>query len=93
MRNHIERPQGQKELEMKQMSQSENYDPDLTPLFFTRKQAAQVAGLGLSTLDRETKAGRIPHKRIRGRVLYPKAEFIKWCSAGGAWMAGIGIAA
>ena len=68
-------------------------DSDLPRLFFTRLEAAKVAGISLSTLDRETKANRIPHKRIRGRVLYPKPVFIKWCSCGDGWLDGMGVAA
>jgi excisionase family DNA binding protein len=67
--------------------------PELPRLFFTRLEAAQVAGISLSTLDRETKANRIPCKRVRGRVLYPKSDFMTWCSAGGDWMDGAGAAA
>ena len=67
--------------------------PDLPRLFFTRLEAAKVAGVSLSTLDRETKANRVPHKRVRGRVLYPKSEFIKWCSGGDGWLDGMGVAA
>ncbi len=67
--------------------------PELPCLSFTRKEAAKVAGISLSTLDRETKANRIPHKRVRGCVRYPKTEFIKWCSAGDNWADGMGVAA
>jgi excisionase family DNA binding protein len=47
--------------------------------FFTRAEAAEVAGIGLSTLDRCIKDGHVPHKRIRGRVLIPRGPFIAWC--------------
>jgi excisionase family DNA binding protein len=53
----------------------------ISPSCFTRQEAAKVAGVSLSTLDRETKAGRIPFKRIRGRVLYPKGPFLAWCES------------
>lgn len=72
-----------------------SYDqfPDPARLFFTRLEAAKVAGFSVSTLYRETKANRIPHKRVRGRVLYPKLEFIKWCSEGLNGMEALGVAA
>ena len=68
-------------------------EPELPRLSFTRREAAKVAGISLSTLDRETKANRIPHKRVRDRVLYPKAAFIKWCSLGDSGTAGMEVAA
>lgn len=68
-------------------------EPELPRLSFTRKEAAKVAGFSVSTLDRETKANRIPHKRVRGCVRYPKAEFIKWCSSGDSGTAGMEVAA
>jgi excisionase family DNA binding protein len=67
--------------------------PELPRLSYTRREAAKVAGISLSTLDRETKANRIPHKRVRDRVLYPKAAFIKWCSSGDSGTAGMEVAA
>lgn len=67
--------------------------PELPRLSFTRREAAEVAGFSLSTLDRETKANRVPHKRVRDRVLYPKAAFIKWCSEGDSGTAGMEVAA
>ena len=67
--------------------------PEVRRLFLTRREAAKVAGISLSTLDRATKANRIPHKRVRGRVLYPKSEFIKWCCGGDGWLEAMGVAA
>jgi excisionase family DNA binding protein len=66
---------------MKKMYVSNPNTSIISPSCFTRREAAEVAGVSLSTLDRETKAGRIPFKRIRGRVLYPKAPFLAWCES------------
>ena len=52
-----------------------------TSALFSRHEAAKVAGISLSTLDRQTKAGRIPCKRIGGRVLYPRGPFLAWCES------------
>jgi excisionase family DNA binding protein len=52
-----------------------------TPALLSRHEAAKVAGISLSTLDRHTKAGKIPCKRIGGRVLYPRGPFMAWCES------------
>jgi len=49
--------------------------------FLTRPEAATFARVCLSTLDREIKAGKFPHKRIRGRVLIPRGPFEDWCKS------------
>jgi excisionase family DNA binding protein len=61
--------------------------------FFTRQEAAKVAGLSVSTLDRLVKAGEVPFKRVRRRVLFPKAEFIAWCASDQRWLGSMGVAA
>lgn len=61
--------------------------------FFTRSEAAKVAGVSISTLDRMVKAGQVPFKRIRGRVLFPKRKFIAWCSTDQMWIDSMGVAA
>ena len=53
----------------------------VTSALLSRHEAAKVAGISLSTLDRQTKAGRIPCKRIGGRVLYPRGPFLAWCDS------------
>jgi excisionase family DNA binding protein len=66
------------ELVMRQKS-SEVTIVSLSGLFLTRQEAAEVAGTALSTVDRCIRDGELPHKRIRGRVLIPKAAFLRWC--------------
>ncbi len=61
--------------------------------FFTRREAAKIAGVSVSTLDRMVKAGEVPFRRIRGRVLFPKGKFIAWCSSDQMWIDSMGMAA
>ena len=61
--------------------------------FFTRPEAAKIAGVSISTLDRMVKAGEVPFRRIRGRVLFPKGKFIAWCSTDQMWIESMGVAA
>ncbi len=49
-------------------------------LFLNRREAAVLARVGISTIDRGIRDGEIPHKRIRRRVLIPKRQFIDWCN-------------
>ncbi len=62
-------------------------------LFFTRHEAAMVAGVSVSTLDRLVKDGQVPVKRVRGRVLLLKTKFIAWCATDRAAKGSIGVAA
>lgn len=45
-----------------------NFPPDKKAL--TRREAAQVLAISVSTLDREVASGRIAHLRIGRRVLF-----------------------
>lgn len=36
----------------------------------TRREAAQILAISISTLDREVSSGRIPHLRVGRRVLF-----------------------
>ncbi len=40
------------------------------PLLLSRKEAAKVLGISVSTLDREKHDGKIPFVQMRGRVLF-----------------------
>ncbi len=57
-----------------------NYSGDFDSLFFTRTEAAKIARISESTLDRKNRAGEIPCKRMGRRVLFPKAAFLAWCA-------------
>jgi excisionase family DNA binding protein len=61
-------------------------------VFFTRREAAGVAGVSVSTLDRLVKAGQVPYKRVRRRVLFPKSDFIAWCVSDQGWSDSMGVA-
>lgn len=61
--------------------------------FFTRHEAARIAGVSVSTLDRLVRDGHVPFKRIRGRVLFPKRKFIVWCASDQLWIDSMGVAA
>jgi excisionase family DNA binding protein len=61
--------------------------------FFTRHEAARIAGVSVSTLDRLVRDGHVPFKRIRGRVLFPKRRFIVWCTSDQLWIDSMVVAA
>lgn len=44
------------------------------PIAYTYKTASHATGLGISTLQREVRAGRLRTTRIRGRVLFTDEE-------------------
>lgn len=48
--------------------------PEQRPISYTYKGAAKATGLGISTLQREVRAGRLHIKRVRGRVLFTDEE-------------------
>ena len=62
------------------MKPNHNYSSDFHSLFFTRIEAAKIARISPSTLDRKNRAGEVPCKRIGRRVLFPKAAFLAWCA-------------
>lgn len=72
---------------------SSEEDVSVGQALFTRPEAAKIAGISISTLDRLVKAGQVPYKRIRGRVLFPKGRFIAWCSTDQMWIGSMGVAA
>jgi excisionase family DNA binding protein len=49
-------------------------DPESRPLAYTYKGAARVTGLGVSTLSREVRAGRLKCIKVRNRVLITDDE-------------------
>jgi excisionase family DNA binding protein len=57
---------------------STNYqcDPVDSCELLTRKNAAKLLNISLSTLNSHTKSGRIQGHRIGGRVLYRKEELL-----------------
>jgi excisionase family DNA binding protein len=50
-------------------------EPKLT---LNRKEAAALLGIGVKLLWSKTKANRIPHIRIGGRVLYVREVLERW---------------
>ncbi len=54
---------------------SENQPERLT---LSRKEAAVLLGISEKLLWTKTKASRIPHIRIGGRVLYPRENLERW---------------
>ena len=51
------------------------------PLLIDSKRAAATLGIGTRTLWTLTKAGEIPHVRIRRRVLYAVEDLRRWIDA------------
>jgi excisionase family DNA binding protein len=52
----------------------------LESLFYSRKEAAERAGISVSTLDRLVKEGGVPKKLVRGNNKFPKIAFDLWCN-------------
>jgi len=48
--------------------------PEPPPLSYTYRSAAKATGLGVSTIVREVRAGRLKAKKVRGRVVILEAE-------------------
>jgi excisionase family DNA binding protein len=44
-------------------------EPDSRPLSYTYQGAARATGLGVTTIRREVRAGRLKRTKVRGRVL------------------------
>lgn len=58
-----------------QSDQAPLVEPKLT---LNRKEAAALLGIGEKLLWSKTKANRIPHLRIGGRVLYVREVLERW---------------
>lgn len=52
----------------------------LDSLFYTRKEAAETAGISIPTLDRLVKEGGVPMKLVRKTIKFPKIAFDLWCN-------------
>lgn len=51
---------------------------DLQPIAIGAAQAAKLLGISESTLRKLVKANEIPHKYVRGRLLFSVEELKKW---------------
>ena len=51
---------------------------DSRPLAYNYEGAAQATGLGVSTIRREVRAGRLKNVKVRGRVLITDAELRRY---------------
>lgn len=52
--------------------------PPPRPISYTYKDAARATGLGVSTLVREVRAGRLKRVKVRGRVLITDEELRRY---------------
>jgi excisionase family DNA binding protein len=59
-------------------NQSAQTTPTEPKLTLNRKEAAALLGIGEKLLWSKTKANRIPHIRIGGRVLYVREVLERW---------------
>lgn len=57
---------------------------DSRPLAYGYEGAAQMTGLGVRTIRREVRAGRLKHVKVRGRVLITDAELRRYLAEMGA---------
>ena len=48
---------------------------------FTRREAADAAGVCLNTIDHWIKCEGLPHFRSGARVIIPRQAFIEWLNA------------
>lgn len=55
-----------------------NQESKIAPLALRPRDAAAALGISPSTLDRLTRAGRIPHVKINRLVLYRVDSLQKW---------------
>lgn len=53
-------------------------EPELRPLAYTYKGAAKALGIGVSTITRDVRAGKLHVTRIRGRVLITDQELRRY---------------
>jgi excisionase family DNA binding protein len=53
-------------------------EPESRPLSYTFKGAARATGLGVTTLRREVRAGRLKKTKVRGRVLITDEELRRY---------------
>lgn len=52
----------------------ENVGPQKGRQYVSREELAELTGVSLSTVDRLTRQGTIPSRKIRGRRMYKPAE-------------------
>jgi excisionase family DNA binding protein len=54
-------------------------EPDaIRPLSYTYKTAAKATGLGINTLRREVRAGRLKRKKVGTKVVITDQELRRW---------------
>jgi excisionase family DNA binding protein len=56
-------------LEAEKQQQQTQVEPESRPLAYSFQGASKATGLGVSTLRREVRAGRLRAVRVRGRVV------------------------
>ena len=50
------------------------------PLLLSRERAAEMAGISLRTLDNLIRDGEVQVRRIKGRCLIPRPQFVEFCT-------------
>lgn len=53
----------------------------MAALTYSASEAAAVLGVSTSTIYRMVAAGEIPTRRLRGRIVIPKAALQRWLEA------------
>ncbi len=50
----------------------------LTPIAYSRRDAAKVSGVSVAELDRHIAAGDIDVRRVGRRVVVPRVALLRW---------------
>lgn len=56
---------------------------NMDKIALTAKETAEMLNISLTTIYTMARQNEIPHKRVRGRVLFYKPALEKWLSDGG----------
>ena len=60
---------------------------DEPPIYLTTKEVAGLLRVGERKVYELASAGEIPHRRITGKLLFPRAELMDWAGVGGGGLA------
>ena len=58
-------------------------DPETSPRYLTTKEVAALLRVRERKVYDLAAAGGIPHRRITGKLLFPRAEILAWIEGGG----------
>ena len=65
-------------IEAEKPAASSQVEPESRPLAYSFESAAKATGVGVSTLRREVRAGKLHAVRVRGRVVITEEELQRY---------------